>query len=46
MIIVYEALKTTERVLNPAIHSGDPPLYEKEVEDALALIKQLETTLV
>ena len=36
-------LACTERVLNPAAHSGNPPLYEKEVQDARSLFKQLET---
>ena len=45
MTIVYEALKTTERVLYPAAHSGNSPLYVKEVEEALALIRQRETAL-
>jgi hypothetical protein len=43
--LIDEILGCTERVLNPAAHSGTPPLYEKEVEDALALIKQLESAL-
>ncbi|MGO9038667.1 MAG: AAA family ATPase [Steroidobacteraceae bacterium] len=38
-------LACTERVLNPGAHSGTPPLYEKEVQDALALVKQLESSL-
>jgi hypothetical protein len=43
--LIDDILACTERVLNPAAHSGDPPLYEKEVQDALHLIKQLESTL-
>jgi len=43
--LVDDILACTERVLNPAAHAGNPPLYEKEVGDALELIKQLETTL-
>jgi energy-coupling factor transporter ATP-binding protein EcfA2 len=43
--LIDDILDCTERVLNPAAHSGNPPLYEKEVQDALKLIKQLETTL-
>jgi len=44
--LIDDILACTERVLNPAAHSGTPPLYEKEVADALALIQQLETALV
>lgn len=43
--LIDDILACTERVLNPAAHSGNPPLYEKEVEDALNLIVQLESTL-
>lgn len=34
-----------DRILNPAAHAGDPPLYASEVEDALDLIRQLRTVL-
>ncbi len=44
--LIDEILACTERVLNPAAHSGMPPLYEKEVQDALTLIKRLEATLM
>lgn len=43
--LIDDILACTERVLNPAAHSGTPPLYEKEVRDALDLVRQLETTL-
>lgn len=43
--LIDDILACTERVLNPAAHSGSPPLYEKEVEDALDLVRQLQTTL-
>jgi ABC-type antimicrobial peptide transport system ATPase subunit len=43
--LINDILACTDRVLNPAAHAGDPPLYEKEIQDALALIKQLETSL-
>lgn len=43
--LIDDVIACTERVLNPAAHSGSPPLYEKEVEDALALVRQLESTL-
>jgi len=43
--LIDDILACTERVLNPAAHSGTPPLYEKEVQDALNLIKQLEKSL-
>ncbi|MER8822605.1 AAA family ATPase [Mesorhizobium sp. M0991] len=43
--LIDEILACTERVLNPAAHSGATPLYEKEVQDALKLIKDLEVSL-
>lgn len=43
--LISEILACTERVLNPAAHSGSPPLYEKEVHDALVLIERLESAL-
>ena len=43
--LIDDILACTERVLNPAAHAGNPPLYEKEVQDALDLIKQLESSL-
>lgn len=43
--LIDDILACTERVLNPAAHSGAPPLYEKEVQDALVLVSQLESTL-
>lgn len=43
--LIDDILACTERVLNPAAHSGSPPLYEKEVQDALDLIKKLESSL-
>lgn len=43
--LIDEILACTERVLNPAAHSGATPLYEKEVQDALKLIKNLEASL-
>ena len=43
VIRVFSELgKMTERVLNPAAHWNEVPLYEKEVEQTLELIKQLE----
>ncbi len=44
--LIDDILACTERVLNPAAHSGTTPLYEKEVQDALILIKRLEATLL
>jgi energy-coupling factor transporter ATP-binding protein EcfA2 len=41
--LIDEILACTDRVLNPAAHAGNPPLYQKEVQDALDLIKQLDT---
>lgn len=43
--LIDDILACTSRVLNPSAHAGNPPLYEKEVQDALALVKQLESTL-
>lgn len=43
--LIDEIVACTERVLNPAAHSGNPPLYEKEIQDALNLVKQLESAL-
>jgi energy-coupling factor transporter ATP-binding protein EcfA2 len=43
--LIDDILACTERVLNPAAHANNPPLYEQEVQNALNLIQQLETTL-
>jgi len=40
--LIDDILKTTERVLNPAAHGNDSPLYEHEVKKALDLIAKLE----
>jgi energy-coupling factor transporter ATP-binding protein EcfA2 len=40
--LIDDILHCTERVLNPAAHSGNPPLYETEVAQALALVRQLD----
>ena len=45
LLVLDDILACTDRVLNPTAHSGNPPLYRKEVEDALALVNQLETLL-
>ena len=42
--LIDEVLNTTERVLNPGAHGGDSPLYEHEVQKAVDLVKQLEST--
>jgi hypothetical protein len=44
--LIDDIIACTDRVLNPAAHSGSPPLYEKEVQDALNLIKNLESSLL
>ena len=44
--LIDDILACTDRVLNPAAHAGNPPLYEKEVQDALDLVKQLESSLM
>ena len=43
--LIDRILECTERVLNPAAHPGDTPLYEKEIEDAVILIRELESQL-
>jgi len=43
--LIDDIIACTDRVLNPAAHSGSPPLYEKEVQDALDLIRNLESSL-
>jgi len=40
--ILDRILACTDRVLNPAAHSGNPPLYKLEVENALELARQLD----
>ena len=45
VVLIDDIIRSTERVLNPAAHAGDPPLYEQEIEKALRLIRQLETDL-
>ncbi|MBX3419382.1 MAG: AAA family ATPase [Pirellulaceae bacterium] len=40
--LIDDILACTGRVLNPAAHAGDPPIYEAEVINALSLIQQLE----
>ena len=44
--VIDRVIKCTDRVLNPAAHAGDPPLYDKEVLDALDLIKQLDASFL
>lgn len=43
--LIDEIIACTERVLNPLMHAGDPPLYEAEVANALDLVRSLENTL-
>jgi ABC-type Mn2+/Zn2+ transport system ATPase subunit len=43
--LIDDILACTERVLNPAAHGGTSPLYEKEVQDALDLVKKLEAAV-
>jgi len=44
--LIDDILACKDRVLNPAAHAGNPPLYEKEVQDALILIRDLESSLI
>lgn len=39
--ILQQIDETTERILNPGSHAGEPVLYSAEVESALALIRSL-----
>ena len=43
--LIDEVLNMTERVLNVGAHGGEAPLYEHEVQKALALIARLEQCL-
>lgn len=43
---VDRVLEMTERVLNPASHSNEAPLYEEEVRRAKTLIDRLEQVLL
>jgi energy-coupling factor transporter ATP-binding protein EcfA2 len=40
--IIDQVLAATDRVLNPAAHCGESPLYEAEIQSALDLLKKLE----
>lgn len=43
---VDRVLEMTDRVLNPASHSNEVPLYEEEVRRAKTLIDRLEQVLL
>ena len=43
--LIDDVLACTDRVLNPSAHSGTPPLYEKEVQTALELIKEMNSEI-
>lgn len=42
---IEDVLKDTERVLNPASHSNETPLYEAEVRQALTRVQELVRVL-
>lgn len=43
--LLDEVRRIKDRVLNPASHAGAAPLYSKEAEDAIKVIKALEPAL-
>lgn len=43
--ILEQIEQMKDRILNPAAHAGDPPLYASGIEDALSLIQQLRDVL-
>lgn len=43
--LLDEVKKIKDRILNPASHAGITPLYTKEAEDAVEIIRQLRTAL-
>ncbi len=45
MRVLDAVLRMTGRVLNPAAHWGEDPLYDAEVRKALRLIERLEKCL-
>jgi len=45
VVTIDSVLRMKDRVLNPAVHWGETPLYEAEVKKALTLIERLEKLL-
>jgi hypothetical protein len=43
--LIDDVIDMAERVLNPGAHAGETPLYEEEVQKALAAIAKLEQIL-
>ncbi|SMP64257.1 RecF/RecN/SMC N terminal domain-containing protein [Neorhodopirellula lusitana] len=43
--LLDEVKKIKDRILNPASHAGVTPLYTKEAEDAVEIVRQLRTAL-
>jgi len=43
--ILEQIEQMKDRILNPAAHAGNPPLYASEIEDALRLVRQLRDVL-
>lgn len=43
--LLEEVRRIKDRILNPASHAGATPLYTKEAEDAVAVIRSLDTAL-
>ncbi len=47
VLVIFDSMQEmTDRVLNPASHSNEAPLYEEEVRRAKTLIDRLEQVLV
>jgi len=43
--LLGEVRRVKDRILNPASHSGETPLYTKEAEDAIQVIQALDVAL-
>lgn len=43
--VITEVRKIKDRILNPASHAGVTPLYSKEAEDALEIVRKLQCAL-
>jgi hypothetical protein len=43
--ILEDVSSIKDRILNPASHAGVAPIYTKEAEDAMKVIRSLESAL-
>lgn len=43
--VIDDVLAALQRVLNPAMHAGDPPLYAAEIQKVVDLIQKLDEVL-